>query len=231
MDDYVYKSISNYISVAIQDKCEEAQRYKAFIGVIADSGWGKTFNFERRAKKDQNTLLRTIEPSMTAKPFYENVLDSFPRYQNHKGKSLNYMIDKTAALFLQRYLDGLMIIDEAGNFRPTMLQYIREFRDKTEHSCGLIIAGPYDFYDNLIQWEDDRVKGIHEMMTRVDEWVQLDEPTLKDFQQVCYANNINDPALMEEIIGDSTEFRSLGKSIIKYYRDLEDCGTINVQSS
>lgn len=221
MEDYVYKSISNHISVAIQDKCEEAQRYKAFIGIIADSGWGKTSNFKRRVKKDPNTLLRKIDPSMSAKPFYEKVLDSFPRHQNHKGKTLNYMIDKTADLFSQRYKDGLMIIDEAGNFKPTMLQYIREFRDKTKHSCGLIIAGPYDFYDNLERWEDDRVKGVHEMMTRVDEWVQLEGPKLKDFQQVCYANNIRDPALMEEIIGDSKEFRSLGKSIIKYYRELD----------
>jgi len=210
----------NYLK--LEAAVKEAMEHRLFLLVFGNSGFGKSFTYSDLARKSNNNIVH-LEIERTDRPveLYNKVIATFPNYSSYKSTSIRWTIEKAADLYNQRQHPSVLIIDEANQFKPNMLSFIRQFRDKTQYSTGLIISGPEEFHDELLEWKDARVKGINEFWTRKDDIVIIDEPDRDDLRNVCLANEITDAETINDLIDKSEmNFRGLRKQIEKYYRKL-----------
>ena len=157
---------------------------------------------------------------MDAKIFLDHVINGFFKADYNSNK-LYYMIMEASNLIKTLDTKSLFIIDEAGNFKPQMHKYIREFRDKTKDHSGLIISGPTSFYRDLDDYRKKDKYGISEMMSRIDYWVELDPPSPEDKKAICEANGLIDDNLITKFTSTSSNFRTLNKKIEAHIRDLQ----------
>ena len=221
MKTFKYQPIITENYLVIEEAIKEAILDKLFIFIFGESGYGKSFSFADQTKRSKGSIVHQ-EISINTRPvdLYNNTIQTFPNYQNYKVGTPKYGAEKASDLFKSNLYKQLLIIDEANNFKPGMLGHIRDFRDKTEFSNGLIISGPPEFERDLQEWRDRRVKGINELYTRVDEWITLNDPSYKEFDQICNVNGIEDDSIKNEILTDCTDYRTLSKRIKKHYRKL-----------
>ena len=222
MKKFKYQHIVTENYLKLEAAVREAMEFKLFLLVFGDSGYGKSFTYSDLAKKSDNSIVH-LEIEKTDRPveLYNKVISTFPAYDNYRSTSIRWTIEKAADLYNEKRSPSVLIIDEANQFKPNMLGFIRQFRDKTEYSTGLIISGPEEFHQELIDWKDARVKGINEFWTRKDDVITIDPPSCEDLKNICIANSIEDIGIINDLI-DASEgnYRGLRKQIEKYYRNL-----------
>ncbi|MEO0554251.1 MAG: ATP-binding protein [Bacteroidota bacterium] len=213
-----YKYIKSTNFLKIQKLCEQAQKHHLFCFIVGHSGLGKSHGFSNYIINNEFAHWREVDPSLAATAFYRKIISDFEGYQINEKESLNYFITLAAHHLTRAAQHNLFIIDEAGNFKKGMLKYLREFRDKTEKRSGLIISGPPSFYNDFNQWHRDEVRGIEEMMTRIDEYLFLEPPSYDEKKALCHINCLTDSTLVNQIAEECDNFRSIRKRIEKYHR-------------
>lgn len=186
--------ISNF--KRIMKICDMVQEESLFIGLIGESSYGKTFTFNEYAKKHDNVYKVEVTPSMTPKRFYLELLKQLSKNTYSSNMPLWYLIEKNAQSLWSLKRKSLVIIDEAGNFKKGMHKFIRELRDKTKGHCGIIMAGPKYFKQNMVKWEYEEHPGIAEIMSRVNQWLTLPKHTIEDARKICSLYNITDKAFI-----------------------------------
>lgn len=211
------KSIQSVNYQILQEALSTAFEHNQFIGVIGDSGWGKSWNFDLFEGDNKNVFIDRIEPTMDTKIFFNEVLEGFNRKDLTTNK-LFYAIRNASNIVKELNSKSMFIIDEAGNFKMSMQKHLRQFRDKTKNSSSMVISGPYSFYDDLLKCAENNRYGIKEMITRVNRWVFLEEPTEAEFVAVCKMNGF-DANVIPELIVDCDNFRTLRNNIINYWID------------
>lgn len=120
------------------------------------------------------------------------------------GWTLNDIIrritDNLNATAIEFETNNLVIIDEAGGFsKPSHLEYLREIRNGTEQSTGIIIAGPPYWRKTLIQWSERGINGIPEIMSRISYWVELEVPKGNEIREIAKAYGITDKEVLHEL--------------------------------
>jgi len=112
----------------------------------------------------------------------------------------------------------LLIIDEAGKFKPKFLEYLHELRDKTDHGTGIVMAGPEYFKDNILNWSRKGVVGIPELLRRVNHWEQLDPPTKEEIHALCETYNVNSLSFRNQLWTTVTNFAEAFSKIKNYLK-------------
>lgn len=184
----------------VQKACSDALVNHKMVGIAGEPGFGKSLalNYFRRSNK--NVFLMTAKPSMSAKTFWLEVLQSiykaegFPEKTEHRPL---YFILRRISDALNRLGNSLLIIDEAGKLTDRMLEFLHEVRDQTEDCAGIILAGPNYFRGNLVRWVQREKKGIPEFYRRINYWVDLQEPQLIEVTKICEALGVTDPDIIK----------------------------------
>ena len=156
--------IDNFLS--IQKICQYALDNSKMIGIIGYPGAGKTWALKHFLKNNLKVNYLKVRPSMKALDFYTRLLELHNPNHRHLRKSLFHVLNNLRNLIV----DGekkLLIIDEAGQFEISELEYIHEFRDLTEESLGIILAGPEYFYDDILDHVERKTPGITEFNRRI----------------------------------------------------------------
>jgi DNA transposition AAA+ family ATPase len=167
--------------------CDTARQYHFMVGLIADTGMGKTTAISAYSRR-KNVFYVSYDKTMNAKQFFFALLKelSYPFESN-----LNDMIND-AAEKLNELESPLVIIDEAGKLNQTLIMYLQVLRDKTSGNCGIVLSGMPYFKDNLIRMANKEKEGYAEFLRRINIWHTYLGLQPKEIEEVCKNNGITD---------------------------------------
>jgi DNA transposition AAA+ family ATPase len=150
------------------------------ISFIGDSGYGKTKSLQYFAAKKRNVYYLVVEKSMTSKRFYVELLNVLGFTNSFRGSDLNNLIKSISFHLSQSKQSNLLIIDEAGKFNANQLLFLHEIRDSTKNNTGIVLSGPPYFNKNIEDWKLAGREGIPELYRRIQAWIQIQEPSMKE---------------------------------------------------
>lgn len=204
----------------IWDLCKDVQRDSTMVGLIGFSGAGKTSGLEYYTKENENVIYTWVRRSMTTREFYINLLNAVGYQMRTRRELTIYTIMNMIALRVNNVYKSkkLLIIDEAGKFKPQQLEYIHELRDLTKHHLGIILSGPGYFYKNLMKWSNHNVVGIPELEGRIASYVWLERPTKKEIMGFCKFYGIQDEKVIRYRFYGIDNFRNLMHEIRSYHK-------------
>ncbi|MEP0212108.1 MAG: ATP-binding protein [Cellulophaga sp.] len=175
----------------IQELCKSTKEELKMIAIIGYPGAGKTVGLSYYQKTNKNVIYMIVRKSMSAKEFYIELLNAVGYEGDVLNLSLYDIINVIVSKIRARKRKLLLIIDEAGKFKPRQLEYIHELRDQTSDRLGIILAGPEYFYDNLFLWKEKKVIGIPEVFRRIEKIETLRLPTFKEISDICKDLGVN----------------------------------------
>ncbi len=169
----------------VQEMCAATQSHSKMSALIGYPGAGKTVGLTYFRESNDKVVYMVVRKSMSTKEFYLELLNEV----GFEGDALNTTLYNIINLIITkiRLQKGklLLIIDEAGKFKPSQLEYIHELRDKTEENLGIILAGPEYFYDNLYKWKEKKVVGIPEVFRRIQTFETLRTLKFREIKAIC----------------------------------------------
>lgn len=198
----------------INENCYDAIEYKRMIAFIGDSGFGKTKSLEYFMNKNRNVYYVVVEKSMTSRKFYIELLNILGFTNTFGGSDLNNLIKSISFHLNQSKQPNLLIIDEAGKFSANQLLYLHEIRDNTKNNTGIILCGPPYFKKNMENWKLAEKQGIPELYRRIQSWISLEQPTMKEKKSFCAEHGIL-AELADEICKESKDFGTLENRILE----------------
>jgi type II secretory pathway predicted ATPase ExeA len=208
---------------SIQNVCNDAYVNKKMIAVCGEPGYGKTLALNYFANVNQNCFLAIAKPSMTAKTFWIEILQSIYavnastealQFKNrvHSTSPIYFILRKVSDA-LNSLGNSLLIIDEAGKLDDKELAFLHEIRDETKERAGIVLAGPNYWKVNLEMWLKKNRKGIPEIWRRINYWAELQPPTYFEIKKFCEAYDISDLETIKTLQLRNGNFGSLMNEI------------------
>ena len=174
--------------------CENAKKHHFMIGLIGDTGMGKTTALTTFALR-KNVFYVAYDKTMKPKQFFIALLREMGIAFDG---SINEMVNRIADE-LNTMANPLIIIDEAGKIVHTMILYLHVLRDKTLKNCGIVLGGMPYFKSNLIKFSNKEKEGYAEFFRRINIWHSLNGLTRKEVEDVCSINGITDKETLREM--------------------------------
>ena len=203
----------------IMEVCSDTLINKDMNAIIGEPGYGKTTAFEAFCLKyEGNVFYVRAQRSLNAKELFSLIYNTIGSENYNPTYTISYLIRKTASKFTEDSSNKLLIIDEAGKFSMGMLEFLHEFRDLTQQTTGIILGGPEYFKSRVKDWKNSNKPGIPEVYSRINSWIDLDPPTLKE--KIAFANEygIYDKAFIKYLDKNCYDFRKLVGEIKKYLK-------------
>jgi DNA-binding XRE family transcriptional regulator len=174
--------------------CEAAQKNHFMIGLIADTGMGKTTALTAYSLR-KNVFYMSYDKTMAPKHFFASLLREMgiPFLGN-----INEMVNKIADE-LNTLANPLLIIDECGKLSHTMILYLHVLRDKTIKNCGIVLGGMPYFKNNLIKFSNRQKEGMAEFNRRINLWQELKGLSKNEIAYICQSHNIVDNEVLREL--------------------------------
>lgn len=167
--------------------CEMSRKYRLMVGIIADTGMGKTTAANEFAASEKNVFIVNVEKTMSAKRFFSCLLSRL-------GVSFDgsiYEIMERAATVLNNLDAPLLIIDEAGKLTHTMILYLHVLREKTKENAGIVLVGMPYFRRNLEKYSSRQKEGYSEFLRRVNVWHELEGLNHAETEFICRSNGVD----------------------------------------
>ena len=174
--------------------CENAKKHHFMIGLIGDTGMGKTTALTTFALR-KNVFYVAYDKTMKPKQFFIALLREMGIAFDG---SINEMVNRIADE-LNTMANPLIIIDEAGKIVHTMILYLHVLRDKTLKNCGIVLGGMPYFKSNLIKFSNKEKEGYAEFFRRINIWHSLNGLSRKEVEDVCSINGITDKETLREM--------------------------------
>ena len=174
--------------------CENAKKHHFMIGLIGDTGMGKTTALTTFALR-KNVFYVAYDKTMKPKQFFIALLREMGiAFEGSINEMVNRIADE-----LNTMANPLIIIDEAGKIVHTMILYLHVLRDKTLKNCGIVLGGMPYFKSNLIKFSNKEKEGYAEFFRRINIWHSLNGLTRKEVEDVCSINGITDKETLREM--------------------------------
>ena len=185
-------STTDFISTV--NICSTARNNRLMIGLIADTGMGKTTAL-KHISCNKNTFYVAYDKTMKPKQFFIALLKEMGISQEG---SLNEMVNLIADE-LNTMDAPLVIIDEAGKITHTMILYLHVLRDKTINNCGFVLAGMPYFKSNLLKLSNKQREGYAEFYRRVNLWHSLTGLNRSEIDYICTQYQITNTDKLKEL--------------------------------
>lgn len=198
METRVIIGTANFLS--IESLCCDAHEERYFFAVVGYPGAGKTLGFSNYKESNEYVYHIKNTASMTAKHLYISILHELGLEGKFNSHKLHEIIKLVSYKLNSISNNNLLILDEAGKFSREDLEFVHELRDATEQTTGIVIAGPNDFEDNIIDWCEKGERGVPEFYSRVNDWIYIERPTKDEIIALCHANNIKDEAFIDMLV-------------------------------
>ncbi|WKN42201.1 ATP-binding protein [Tunicatimonas pelagia] len=181
--------------------CQQAKSHQFMIGLIGDTGLGKTLALKEFSRRKQVYYIEYC-PTMTPKNFFEELLKAMGvAFIGSKHEMLNRIAEELNAV-----RNTLLIIDEVGQMSQAMFQYLHTLRNKTMFNAGMVLSGMPYFEEYLKKLVRQQKQGASEFFRRINLWQYLKVPTKKEKRNMCMAYGIHD----ESVIGEMNKYRDFG---------------------
>lgn len=179
--------------VSIFKACDAARKFHLMIGVLADTGVGKTTAVRTYARQ-KNVFYVSFCKSVKANQFFADLLRELG--VSFEGP-LNAKINRVAEE-LNKKDHPLLIIDETGKITHPIMLYLQELRDKTSSNCGIILAGMPYFKANLQKFADRQKEGYAEFLRRINLWHKCLGLKPDEVTEICRINGVTDKDKIKE---------------------------------
>ncbi len=196
--------------------CKAAQKNHFMIGLIADTGMGKTTALTAYSMS-KNVFYVCFDKTFSPKNFFIALLKEMG--VNFEG-NIHAMVNRVADE-LNTMENPLLIIDEAGKITTTMILYLHVLRDKTVKNCGIVLGGMPYFKNNLIKFSNKQKEGYAEFFRRVNLWQELRGLSRSEIETICEINGITDKETVREM-QSKKRFGDLQNEIILHNLQLND---------
>lgn len=193
---------------AVIHLCDKAKRHQLMVGITGDTGLGKTTALQAYCRR-KNVFYVVYEKSMKPRQFFVALAGELGI---NYGGSIHEMVSH-AADELNSLEKPLIIIDEAGKLPVTLLMYLHDLRNRTQTTCGIVLAGMPYFKENLTRWVGKQIEGASEFYGRVQLWHELQRPTRAEIKAICALHGITDPDKVKEL-QRHRDFRNLYNAIL-----------------
>jgi hypothetical protein len=203
---------------AIMKLCKDAHENSKMVSVIGYPGAGKTTALLNYRGKKQDIHYVRITASMNARQFYSQILTSMGVEGYSKGATLHDLINHVCLRLNYDQTRQLLIIDEAGKFKPKFLEYLHELRDNTAGLTGIILAGPEYFHENLKAWTSRGVVGVPEFYRRIQHWEYLNLPSKAEVKAICNARGVHEEEVISDISINCKNFAEIAYAIDTYLK-------------
>ncbi|HEK20680.1 AAA family ATPase [Mucilaginibacter sp.] len=181
---------------AIEDMCLTARKNYLMIGLIADTGMGKTTALTSYSHRTKHTYFISFDKTMRPKQFFAALLKEMAIPFNG---NINEMVNRIADE-LNVMESPLIIIDEAGKLTDMMILYLQVLKDKTQLGCGFILAGMPYFKTKLIKLANKQKEGYAEFLRRVNIWHELEGLNRDEIKFICEQSGVTAPDLQREFL-------------------------------
>lgn len=173
---------------AVVRLCETAQRYKLMIGLIGDTGTGKTTSLTAYSARP-NVYRLTFEKSMNPRQFFSAMLRAMGiEFEGCVCAMIGRISEE-----LNKREAPLLIIDEAGKMTQAVMLYLHDLREKTKKACGVVLAGMPYFKENLQKNAGRAKEGYSEFLRRVNIWHALGGLSASEAKYIALERGITDP--------------------------------------
>ena len=200
-------STANYNT--IMNLCKDVHENSKMVSVIGYPGAGKTTALLNYKGKKQDVHYVRITASMNARQFHGQILNSMGVEGSGKAGTLHDLINHICLRLTYDQTKQLLILDEAGKFKPKFLEYLHELRDNTAGMTGIILAGPEYFHENLKAWNERGVVGVPEFYRRIQHWEYLNLPSKAEVKAICNARGVHDEEIITEISTNCKNFAEI----------------------
>lgn len=189
--------------------CKSAQNGRLMIGLIGDTGMGKTTALVSYSLKNKNVFYLVYDKTMAPKHFFTALLREMGiQFEGNIHQMVNRISDE-----LNTISNPLLIIDESGKISHTMILYLHVLRDKTVKNCGIILSGMPYFKSNMAKFSNKGKEGYAEFNRRIQTWHELNGLSPEEIKFICESNSINDAATLKEMRGKK-RFGDLNNQIL-----------------
>lgn len=173
--------------------CEAAKKNRFMVGIIADTGMGKTTALEAFSIR-KNVFYVRYDKTMAPKHFFIALLKEMGiAFEGNIHQMVSRVADEL------NLLDApLVIIDEAGKLTHTMILYLHVLRDRTIKNCGFVLSGMPYFKNNLIKLSNKQKEGFAEFFRRINLWQELKGLSRDEISFICNTKGINDKETIKE---------------------------------
>ncbi|MGO4878789.1 AAA family ATPase [Pedobacter psychrotolerans] len=195
----------------INQLCKESQRFTRMIGIVGETGFGKSTSLEYYANQNDNVYYLNVETSMSAKVFLQALLEVLGFKNIHNEKN-SYNLTRSIVYFLKNTPGKhLIILDECGKLSNNVLLHMHDIRNAISNVAGVIFSGPHYFHKKLIDETKYDVKGMPEFSSRISNWIFLDNPSYHEKIAYCSARGVINQDVLKHICRhrEYTNFRSL----------------------
>ncbi|MDE5703608.1 MAG: AAA family ATPase [Bacteroidales bacterium] len=149
----------------IQAMCAQTARCHFMVGLIGDTGTGKTTALKAYARRE-NVFMVSASKTLTAKQLVFDIAAEMGLARTGTVADAMRKICKR----LNSIANPLLIVDEAGKLNARQLMYLQELRDATEHNAALLLSGMPYFREKLNEGAQKHREGYAEFYRRVQLW-------------------------------------------------------------
>ncbi len=200
----------------IQRLCEEAQKSRLMIGVVGDTGLGKSTALEHYARRPRVYFV-AVDKTMKPRHFFGALLQEMG--VSFAGSVYDMVARLASELNGQRA--PLVIIDEAGKLTHQLYLFLHVLRERTKDNVGIVLAGMPYFRANLKKDVTRQREGAAEFYRRVNVWVELKRPTRAEIKAVCEAHGVTDEETVRAMQGHQS-FGDLTNALLLAKLELEN---------
>ncbi len=171
----------------VERACGHAQTNQLMIGLLGNTGLGKTTALERYARRPRVYYV-AYDKTMRPKHFFAALLQEMGvAFAGSVHEMLGRVADE-----LNGKKAPLLIIDEAGKLTHQLYLFLHVLREKTKRNCGIVLAGMPYFQTNLLKDVNRQKEGAAEFYRRINLWQELQRPTNTEIKAVCEAHGVTD---------------------------------------
>lgn len=229
IDDRLWRKIWNKVSdakapmifqtsdfIICEKACRAAQKNRFMIGLVADTGMGKTTALMAYSLR-KNVFYVVYDKTMAPKHFFIALLREMGiAFEGNIHQMVARVADELNTLD-----SPLVIIDEAGKISHTMILYLHVLRDKTVKNCGFVLGGMPYFRTNLAKFSSKQKEGYAEFYRRINLWQELKGLSRSEIDYICKENKITHAETIKEMFSKK-RFGDLQNEILLHQLQLND---------
>ncbi|MEM7372786.1 MAG: AAA family ATPase [Bacteroidota bacterium] len=196
----------------IHSVCEDAQNRHRLRCILGYSGAGKTTALKKyRMRKDvDNAFYVLCQKAMSQRELLLEIMKSMGLNQSATPYRMLQLISER----LNTLESPLLMLDDAGKLNNDKLMLVQQIRDMTEHNAGIVLAGVTYMYDNIQKALRRQKMGIPELVSRIGQFQNMQEPTLPEVMQICKVNGIESEPVQRAIFHRFKEYRQIETSVL-----------------
>lgn len=209
IDDKLWRKIWNKVSDAsipslirtadystCEKVCKTAQKNHFMIGLIGDTGMGKTTALTAYSLR-KSVFYVVYDKTMSPKHFFIALLREMGiSFDGNINEMVNRIADE-----LNIIDSPLLIIDESGKLTHTMILYLHVLRDKTAKNCGIILSGMPYFKSKMAKFSNKGKEGFAEFNRRINLWQELRGLCGTEIEFICTSYGIEEKEVIKQMQG------------------------------